>query len=298
MSNKEGEAKACFVEPPVEIFDNEPAQELPQSVNKGMDFYVYQKTVLPPSGGIFNFYEGQLYPQKGFPYPEATWRNDTVKRANMFVVRILANPMLLPAWFFFLISPWFLKKKLLSSILEHWNRLTYYLLSPCFLKENRYCESVRELRVLIHETMKNLGLDSYESSMAAQTIATIIQYDDAYRYRMEDLLTEVTAIDFYRKPFGTMHQIAELIKEREIDVKPKLLAITKVASLLFLVPRFRRAFRQSLKKVDWGKLQLDEIDRYHCLNRDGYNFFGQTFEERIEHYKKIHKGEFPATLKV
>ena len=74
--------------------------------------------------------------------------------------------------------------------------------------------------------------------------------------------------------------------------------LMKLACLILLIPKYRRIFKRVITKIDFKKLQFDEDDRYFCLNRSDYKFFGEDIDTRMARYREIHKDGYPPMVKI
>jgi hypothetical protein len=229
-----------------------------------------------------------LYPEKGFPTPEALWACNLAKR---FLIRQVK--FLFEIKFSLLFLPNKLKK--IDDWLYGYNKLAKMILAPYYLKDIRYSAFCRELRTLIGEFLKGIGFLENTAESFARTFSTLIEYDTAYRYRIEDILSETTYDKLKITPRSEIKRLLGVFAQREN--KPHLVQKFKWIGLglsfALLIPKIKRAFNKALDQIDFTKLQLDEADRYHVLRLDGYEFMGRTIEDRIGEYVKRHNGNPP-----
>ena len=254
----------------------------------GFEAQNWIETVCPPEGGIYSYHEGDPYPRKGHTYLEAVESNNTVKRITLTMVLPLASKeMALPA-LGFMLTPYKWKIRLLEKFLVHYRRLAELHMGQHFLKPEYYNICSKELWNFVYRFLKELGIDPELSHALGRIVATMFEYDDAYRYRLEDVLTETDKVKL-KKPRQEILRLLKIYQSRELykgenAVGGRMEKMAKGLSFLMLYPPVKRAFKKALAESDLSNLQLDEIDRYFCLNRPDYQFFGQPLANRMFFY--------------
>lgn len=144
------------------------------------------------------------------------------------------------------------------------------------------------------------GIDRDVAESFAEVFATLIEYDNAYRYRIEDLTSETYKEKLLRSPIKEVQRLVLIHKDREPShggmTQEKVAVLGKLLSYVLLIPSIRRAFKKALLASDFARFQLDDADRYHTLLWSDYNFTGKSIDERIEIYKEIHKDGLPRRI--
>jgi hypothetical protein len=231
--------------------------------------------------GIFVYYKGCLYPQKGFPFPRAAWSMNIVKMSFMTLLKSLPLGMLFKSS----------RNNIISSFCRH----SDWVFEGVMLDDDYWQRCARGVKQFCDSFFTSLGFD-LRLGLAARAI---VEYDDAYKYRLQDLMNETEKSDMLKDPRKELKKIIELIMERDKEVPDKLIRFVKMFRWILLVPKIKRAFRDAVEATDWSLLQMDEADRYYCLNRMGYNFFGREYlGDRAVEYNKIHNGVMPTIVKI
>lgn len=104
-------------------------------------------------------------------------------------------------------------------------------------------------------------------------IAHTLEYDNAYRLRIQDLLSETSKERILQRPIREIWRLLRINKRR--DIKPvhrKFMFAACVLTLIFLIPGFRRRLKISLKNCDYMALILDKSDIYWLHLRTDYNW--------------------------
>jgi len=254
----------------------------------------------PPEGGIYVYLKGvnevkMKYPRKGFPSPADCQANNIVKRCLMeFTIFFAKNPLLA-----LLII---LRKKTVILFIRTYCSFAGITLAEYFLEEKRYSPTARELRTLINIFFERIGLSNEVigelcySAYPGKIISHMLDFDDAYMYRFQDIMNETSKELLSVDPRGELERLVTLLFERDRSTKNvgrKAKAMFTLLNMALLIPKIRRAFIYAVNFVDFSKLQMDEGDRYHVLRWDGYKFLGRTLEDRMNEFVRIHDGNVP-----
>lgn len=236
--------------------------------------------------GIRMFIEGAEFPQKGCPTPEAVWANNILKKVIVEGSRVLSLPQFVIAVPLFVFSS---KRKLLNKVLQSFNIIADRIMWPYYLPTQEMGTFSRELELFTSIFLISLGvhneIDVKGKNIATQfakNIAHIFEYDAAYRWRVQDLLSETNAEAVLS--LREIKRLKELFKRRERV--GRLTTQMDIFFLLFmgtlLLPSIRKALKESIQTINFKKLQFDEGDRYWCCFRTDYDFFGLTDKQRMQ----------------
>lgn len=254
----------------------------------------------PESGGIYVYLKGVLYPTKGFPTPESVGACNIVKRHLIIQVKFLADKLFYPVFIYLALLPKGIRITLASKWANEFDNFASVVLEPYLLKDERYTPFAQELRKFLLYFLMELEISKWLSLLTSKILATLLEYDTAYRFRLQDLLSETTKEDIMRHPRKELKRLLNILSERDerVELNYKFRSAGKILSLALLVPSLKRAFINSLNGIDFTKLQMDEADHYHCLKFAGYNFFGRTIEDRFAEYIQLHNGNIPEMINI
>lgn len=116
------------------------------------------------------------------------------------------------------------------------------------------------------------------------TIAHIIEYDAAYRFRLMDLATETSKVELTSHPFRELTRLIALHKQRDYpEIHAKLQKVTWLRYLL-LLPPVKKTFIKAIQRTPWNLLTFDEIDAYWTTKKIDYNYFGIPRLKRPQKY--------------
>lgn len=267
--------------PPNEVFEIDPGSYKEPNDLAGATSQSIVDTNLycPPTGGMFVKLEGELLPRKGLCYPQAADANNVVKRLLLATLSLFRQ---------FGIIGFILKRhkiKELEKTLNSFNRLAtsvYRTVKPCpYLKYSYYCEFSRALWTLSYWFLTNLGISHYEAEQTAKNAATIMEYEDAYRFAVKDALAEIGLNDWLNRSQWAVNRLTEIVKQRATGFEVnKFLNLLKLFKLALYVPFIKKAFRKALQQTLYQDLQADANDRFWCLIRTDWLYGGLSVEKR------------------
>ncbi len=259
-------------------------------LNEGQRFPVFDRVEYPAEGGILRYYKGMPYPAKGFPFPSAVWSNDVMKRITLAAFKITAGKEMVLALAGIALLPWKLKMRALSRVLEQYGRIGQWLLNGSFLAEKMYCPTAQAARIMVFRFLQELGMSSDICEKVPKIVATILEYDDSYRYRVQDIMSETSATALQERPGREIKRLLNILQSREKShAIGSFKAIGAVISVAMWHPKIRAAFRKAVWPKEIRQMILDNGDRYHVLLRGDYDYQGLTFEERVDLYEDVHR---------
>lgn len=212
--------------------------------------------------GIQVFYRDAEFPKKGWPTDEAVSCINIAKRSLLFI--------LTPALVFSS-----------KSLLKRWAKFSAKVIAPHRRKVEYMTPISREIRAI--------GMGDI-----SEVISWIIEYDDAYRFRLQDICSETDKETLMKRPFREIRRLAQIVYDREqnLRLKADIIRLKKVATLALLLPPVRKLLRNILKNMDFKNMQYDEADKYWVALRggatvgiDGYFFRGMSHEDRAKTVK-------------
>jgi len=246
--------------------------------------------------GTLLHYHELLFPQKGFPYVEVIWAMNLVKKNVLGKIRILAGavPIMWPILFVG-------KKRrvrFFESVLEAIANQADYAFDEFYIKPELYCPAASTSAEWTFVFLVNMGVHRELSGRIAQVVAMIMEYDNAYRYRVQDIVGETSAEALKVNPRKEIRMMIETLGKREpcIENTYKFALLARIISLLLFIPSIKRAFITSIPNIEL--IKQDEADKYHCLFRSDYDYQGLPFEVRWKMLEEMHGGSVPKPVQV
>jgi hypothetical protein len=255
-------------------------QSVPNQIIPQQAMFLWERMEYPESGGQLAWFKGVPYPSKGHPYPEAVYAVNVGKRVTMVLLRLLTH------W------------PTVTRLLEAYVSICDMFLPPFVIKERYYSECPMEIMIFIKNLLVTYGIQEPLAMRVAEVVGMMIEYDNAYRLRIEDVMSTTTKEKLLANPVKELRRMLDLANSREngIGNEIKYGALKKLLRILFWYPKFRRSFKKAVELSEFGRFQYDAIDKYHTLIWSDYNFRGQTLADRMKEYVDFHKGHLPPQL--
>lgn len=222
--------------------------------------------------GILVHIKGATYPRRGFPTPEAVHINNVIKT---LIKQALLSPKVL---IFKLI---FQKTHLCVSF----NKVFKKAFSSYLLKEEYLSPVSRSLSLLIFNLLVSYNIPKDVAKYSSIAFANILEYDDAYRYRLQDIISETT---YYRLQYNPHQEITRLfhvfqLREQTSTTAMDIYRIVSPLLILLKVPSIRKKFIRSLDNNIVNGMKYTPMDQYWAnLKGDLYLFGGKTYDERTK----------------
>lgn len=233
----------------------------------------------PEEGGMLVYHEGDKYPAKGLPFREAVLAADVAKRSALNIVRFLASSPVRYFLPFALLLPGFVKKAILRSAIERYCDLTdtMFVRTSAYIKPQYFCTMARE----IHRVGMEIAGDDEAMKRFVMTVCMVFEYDDAYRYRMQDIFGEIDRERLLTSPASELSRVFKIGAERGSGTAEKFGDFARLIPFLFWIGSIRRPLMDFFASVDLDNLKLDDVDWYRCLIWGGYKFRGVPDDQRV-----------------
>lgn len=168
--------------------------------------------------------------------------------------------------------------------------LCWWQLSPYLLKDDEWSVPVWEMGKIIKNFLLALGLQEDIAIGFSKIGMCVLEFDLAYRYRIQDLIGAVSPAWWYDTPLRSIRIMQEVYKERE-SLAGASEKLNKLFTFryLFLLPKLRKAWIKAMDGIELGKIKFDDNDRFHFAFWKGYDYEGKDFEHRFKPYEEAYK---------
>lgn len=272
MQDSQSPLQGQIPQPPDELFVTENVE---YSNGEKTRIYFLEKIECIRGKGILVHRVGALYPEKGWPTPEALHELGKVKRLLRESIDLFKFPSLTLGLLFYD------KNKLLNQFIILFDNIyrTRSLNGAKSLsrKMEFLCPTAVSMFLFISGFLKDCGYNKDIAEQFAFRIAQIPEMDDAYRYRIQDLASCYEPKNAPRKEIKRLGEIY-WEREHEYSARPKIAKVIKLVELLLLVPKYNKAFKKNAHYITG--MALDEGDKYWCSLRSEYDYDGKTYEEK------------------
>ncbi len=271
-----------------------------QIKSEGNFGYVAEKVEL--NNGLYIYIMGMEYPEKGLAPAKDIFVVNQIKK--LIIETVYISKYFIPSFLVFAILPFKIKLKVINRLLTAFNVIGFKLMSPSLLQFQHLTPMAQELYWFIINFLKKLGIESNTAKDFSELIVNMINFDNAYRYRIQDLFNE-TSIEKLHNPVKEIKRLLLINREREIvdyeidgkivqtahtRVSNKIRMLCNIIALFLLHPRIKKAFIFAVKDLNIKKVQPDEADWFWMNVRTGYHYFGKSDEERkmsVNHLKVV-----------
>jgi hypothetical protein len=215
--------------------------------------------------------------------PESIFAINLVKRIIVEGARLALRVEFIPGLFLIALKTKKRRIATMEALVQAYNEICYKVVSPFILKPEYMIPCPAEVRSILTSFMCNIGVGKGTAKRFGAIFSHIIEYDNAYRFRLLDLMSETTKEKLAERPIRELRRLALLSKDRDAkSVTWKFQKIAYIICIGLLVPSIRRAFKKSILESDFEKLQYDEVDRYWTAMRSDYKWWGQEADERAK----------------
>lgn len=273
--------------------------------------YGYLVEKIEINNGIFSHVQGMQYPEKGVVTAKDIFATNMIKKVAIESLRL--SKYLIPSLFVFVFVPFKFKIKIIERVMFSFNEIGFKIMSPSILQFQHLTPMAQELALFMERFLGFLGISNDIGKQFTEIIINIINFDNAYRYRIQDLFNETTK-EKLSNPKKEIKRLVQINYEREVmeypanedhlnktedykkkhwvkvedgiiysrhkKVSDKFKLFANLLSLLFLHPKIKKAYLKALIALDIAKVKPDTSDWFWMCIREGYQYFGKTKKQR------------------
>lgn len=244
-------------------------------LNERAVVYLIEKMEAVEHYGMCIYYKNVPYPKKGFPSPESLYALNQIKKIILETSKHFKNPFLILAFLT-------LDK---NKLMESFNIVFYKIFGNFVMKDEFMCRSAFNFSNFVHGVLISMGYDNTISKEFAFNLGQILEFDDAYRYRFQDIMEELNEKLFVQNPTKELKRLISIFKERTTDG----VYSSKLKYLLSFIVLFVPFIKKHLiKNVNFLiECKRDKADWYWVsIKVDNYLYNGMTVDERQKQFKE------------
>lgn len=247
-----------------------PSEVVPENDNNRL-----QRVEFPEGSGPLTFMENYKYPYKGFPFYEFVDKIDVIKKISRSLQSGIFHGLKGKNKFvLYLLIPFvpLFGRNIFWAFTYSFHRL----IERFRIKPQMYCTSVKEVHRAWSKDRDGESAKTKDLRFMLRDIeCMILEYDNAYRFRMQDILPHLDKEALRADP------IAEICRLLDIEISRELLEEKKDSwrLLQMFAKYFMRYDKELLKifvdlllEVDLTKVALDEGDIEFASKRKDYIF--------------------------
>ncbi len=230
--------------------------------------YGFEEFTYPEKGGFLAHYHGRPFPNKGMAYSQATETNNIIKRIVTGLI-LCFKPTLHPV----------------ENFLSQFRRLADYLYIPHYLHTRYYNDCSRELFQFVFMWLRRLGFKFELAYGCARIPATLLEYENSYRFRVQDIAGIFNLKALLENPRKEIKRVEKIYYIREhshgaSSVADKYKMVFLFLKLALLIPNIKKAFKFALVGSEFENFKLDKADLYWANRFNDYDYNGERREER------------------
>lgn len=241
-----------------------------------------------PVGGRYTYIKGYPRPYRGCPHNEIVQQIDFIKKVIKFTLEGIGRSykgwkkILLPFHIFGIIKA-----------LESFIYSLYFFGDQERLKLIMYSQPIREMHRIFDNEIKAEKDEKERKKLVVQRdlVCLLMEYDNAYRFRAQDILSELDKEHLKKSFLGEMYRLCTLIVFRERyrvigrkkflwftitkyrDVKKKMWFLKwLILGYLFINRGLAKKVKRMLLDMNIDEVKLNEDDKCYCRPRMDYTF--------------------------
>ena len=235
--------------------------------------------------GNFVYYRGwgeqpaPLFPSKTIAPVEAIYAVSSAKRYTVNTLRFITQ---------------IYKRKRLSRFCQLFNDMCDTMLMPYYLEDGYYCAVAKNVSAFVEQLLVEFRVEREVAKKTGEIFGTFFEFDNAYRYRIQDLSCETTKDELMRNLPSELKRLSKIQATRELvgngggaEVVRRFHAAAKILTILWYTP-FRGKIKRAISVMDIESMRMDEADFYHMILYGDYNARGMSIEERMAVYMTYH----------
>jgi hypothetical protein len=244
------------------------------------------------TAGTFSWLTNRKYPMRGFAIAETVHTLTIFKRMFRVTLEKLVKYPVRTALMALFFKP-VVEKVILGAFEGFAAGMEKHL-----FKDERYCQSVREIRRVFKKLMVADGFATYDQMpkptnraeklaniaryegfrphmSIMEAVSAMLEFDDAYRYRVQWLFDNgFTSEMIAKRPVRTIYQMFDMLLERESDTRLRSQwKAFRIASLALVFNRPLRGYiKRFFRELDSNELKLSVEDKYHAISKASFDF--------------------------
>ena len=265
-----------------------------------MSIYKYQKQIVsiesektgleyPFNAGAWDLTGRIQAPVLDAPFPYKVRVTDKILKnigiLKSFIIDslfIVSNPLTLLS-----LGISFLSTKRVNIAISRFVRVSFKVINDEILKPKHLTLFSNELVVMLYLFFSKIHNNDTEAIKIAEVFTHIIEHDDSYRLRIQDLFTASSQTKLAQSPIRELIRLAKISKNRDIvGVSQKFNLVIYALCIILLIPRYRKALRYAVENIQYENLTLKEDDLYWTFTKTNYNFMGVPHKDRLTWIKR------------
>ena len=243
--------------------------------------YKLDRVEYPEGKGIQLWFDGAEQPMTGFALGPFDLRAlDLAKRFLVLSAKQMNNWQFILSFLF----TWN-KKKFIEKRLSDYTEIVNKAIGHLSLKYEYLNPVARGVRSLVSIFLTELDIDEEIAVSFSMAFSHLINYDDAYAYRIQDLMNETCPREFRKRK--EIIRLIKLLQERDSKgVSDKFVWFANLLLYALWLPKVRRAWNKAIDHTHFEDFAWTDGDWYFTALRKDYKFGGQEHSERSKGFTR------------
>lgn len=230
-----------------------------------------QRVEFPDEGGILTYMEGFKQPYQGFPFYEFVDKIDLIKKVLRAKLSALYHQFKNDkVKFLFFLPSLFVARKMIYAEIYPWYRVIERVRVKSFL----YSTPIRELHRAFSVSVPRETKDLADLRLMIRDLACmVLEFDNAYRYRFQDLMTELDTKA--KNPIKELKRILDIAisREKHQEIKDTWRLLKVFFSLYLKMDRKMLALITSvMRNLNTDAVKITDLEKEYCEKRVDYTF--------------------------
>lgn len=230
------------------------------------------KVEFPEEGGVLTYMEGYDFPYRGFPYFEIVEKIDVIKKIAKASLSGLYHSLKRRRLMLLTLIPAILVFRDLMTAGVY----TFYRLIERFkIKKTRMSRCMRALHQAFSDTVSEDTRVQELSDMLRDLICNTLEFDNAYRFRAQDLVEALDRKRLEQSPIQELLRLLTLAQSRETtqEIRDTWKLIKLFVSFYLRFDRkLLKLFQSVLLNLNVEQFKLTPEDTQFCVKRKDYVF--------------------------
>lgn len=243
---------------------------------------IVERIEYPKEGGALSFYMGFKLPYRGVMSLDALRQADVVKKDLLKDVKFWGRS---PERYFLavlLVLPGFLFRKVAFNWVRGFTEMAHPLFRFHYIKPERMSQPVRE----IYRVGMILAGGVPEWCELVRIICLILETDRQYRFRLQDILSELNKEWMERNPAQELTRLVGILMKRDHARGWKEVGLV-FKILLILRPEVKRIVKVIAREISLDEIELTKEDLYHFVVNPQYDVGGMKYRERTKIFDEL-----------
>lgn len=179
------------------------------------------------------------------------------------------------------------KVKYVEKLMFSYNQITLSGMKHLFIVPKYMTPPAYEIEIALKDFLTQIGINKEIAENFSVIFAHFIEYDNAYRLRIQDILSETSKEFIINDPMLEVDRLFLIMRDRDLPgMYNKIRKFKYIFESLLIFPKYKKAFIDTIANMNLESMKYTEADRYWASKRTDYKSFGMELEDRLKMYEE------------